>query len=98
MTETTASFSVQGRIRQLGNALRAMAPHEDWGWILRGADRLRAKAVPAQDKRPRLQTPDRLADLGLGIVGGPNVSVGSKAGEPAADYLDGVIMALLAYR
>ena len=50
---TVAPFSVATRIQQLGDALRAMAPDGDWGWILRGADRIRAQAASVRDKRAR---------------------------------------------
>src|SRR5271166_5822860 len=55
-----APLTVMSRVRQLGNALRAMAPDQDWGWILRAADRMRAEAEPARDKRARMVPPDAL--------------------------------------
>ncbi len=61
---TVAPFTVATRIEQLGNAMRALAPAQDWRWIQRAADRIRAAAVPVRDKRARLQSPERLAALG----------------------------------
>jgi integrase/recombinase XerD len=98
MMATTAPFSVQGRIGQLGNALRAMAPHQDWRWVLRGADRIRARATPVRDKRARLQMPNRLADLGFEVMAEANASTTGRAVWRAADYRDGLIIALLAHR
>lgn len=98
MTATVAPFSVQGRIRQLGNALRAMAPRGDWGWILRGANRLCARATPVRDKRARLQMPNLLEDLGLKVMAGVEASTEVRPMWRAADYRDGLIIALLAHR
>ena len=61
-------FTVQGRIQQVGDALRIMAPDQDLRWITRGAWRLRTKAVPLMDKRARLQSPIRLVALGLRLM------------------------------
>jgi hypothetical protein len=47
--------SLMARIGQLSNAVRALAPEEDWGWVIRASERLRAKAVPARDKRIRMR-------------------------------------------
>ena len=98
LAASTAPFSVQGRVRQLGNALRAMCPHGDWGWILRGADRIRACAIPARNKRARLQSPDQLVQLGLQIMAQADASIDGRAVWRAADYRDGLIIALLALR
>jgi integrase/recombinase XerD len=98
LSATTAPFSVQGRLRQLGNALRAMAPQGDWGWILRGADRLRAEAVPVRDKRSRLQPPDRLIELGQQIMAEAETAMVAREVWRAGDYRDGLIIALLAHR
>lgn len=95
---TTAPFSVAARVQQLGDALRAMAPQGDWGWVLRGADRIRAQAAPVRDKLTRMQTPDRLIDLGLQIMATADASAGMRPGWRAADYRDGLIIALLAHR
>src|SRR5260370_5520112 len=46
-------FTVQARIHQLGDALRAMARVGDWGWVLRAAARLRSDAIPVKDMRAR---------------------------------------------
>ena len=96
--DTTAPFSVQSRVRQLGSALRAMVPHGDWRWILRGADRIRARAVPVRDKRARLQSPERLVQLGLQIMAQAEAATDGRTVWCAADYRDGLIIALLAHR
>jgi integrase/recombinase XerD len=98
LAEYNAPFTVASRVRQLGNALRAMAPELDWGWILRGADRLRAAATPVREKGSQLVSPQRLAQLGLAIMEEADTISIQTAVRRAADYRDGLIIALLAYR
>jgi integrase/recombinase XerD len=87
-------FSVQSRVQQLGNALRAMAPADDWRWILRAAGRLRSRAVSVRNKRARLQSPARLAELGEQLM----AQAEGNTTAAAMAYRDGLIIALLAYR
>ena len=68
LKETRSPFSVQGRIQELGDALRVMTPGMKFAWISRGAGRLRTRARPVKDKRARLQSPARLAELGLQLM------------------------------
>lgn len=98
LQQVNAPLTVQSRVRELGNAMRAMAPEQDWNWILRGADRLRAVAVPLRDKRQRLVSPDRLIALGRAIMDAAEADDGLTAIRRAADYRDGLLMAFLAYR
>ncbi len=89
-------FTVQGRIQQVGDALRVMAPDQDLRWITRGAWRLRSQAVPLRDKRARLQSPMRLVTLGLRLMEvaqAQDVTLAS-----ALAFRDGLIIAFLAYR
>ena len=65
MDKQLAPFTVVTRIQQVGNAMRAMAPEQDWRWVQRAADRLRACAVPVRNKRARLQSPEQLVALGV---------------------------------
>lgn len=95
---TTAPFSVASRIQQLGDAMRALAPHGDWYWILRGAGRIRAQASSIRDKLARLQRSDRLVELGLRIMAEADAATAGRAARRAADYRDGLIIALLAHR
>jgi integrase len=87
-------FSVQARVQQLGDALRAMAPDRDWGWILRAASRLRSRAVPVKDKRSRMQSPAALVDLGETLMSGAEGTTTAAA----MDFRDGLIIAFLALR
>ena len=91
-------FTVQARIQQLGDALRAMAPTGDWGWILRAATRLRSEAIPVKDKRARLQMPDRLVELGIRLMAEAGSAPGRSEIQRAVTFRDGLVIALLAYR
>src|ERR1035437_3708 len=39
-----ASYTIALRLQNLGNALRAIAPDQEWGWVLRGSDRIHCRA------------------------------------------------------
>jgi integrase/recombinase XerD len=91
-------FTVQARIQQLGDALRAMAPNGEWLWILRAASRLRSEAIPVRDKRSRLVMPDRLVDLGIRLMGEAGSVPGRSEIQRAITFRDGLVIALLAYR
>src|SRR5689334_12963943 len=62
-----APHSVHCRLQELGDALRVLAPRQDWGWLLRGAGRLRGRAAPVRDIAARLRSPDELRQLGLDL-------------------------------
>src|SRR5579872_1225274 len=91
-------YTVQARIQQLGDALRAMAPDQDWHWILRAAARIRSAAVSVKDKRSRLQMPDRLVDLGVRLMDGAGSAPGRSAIQRAITFRDGLVIAFLAFR
>jgi len=44
LRETVAEFTVAARVEQLGNAMRALAPEQNWHWLQRMADQIRARA------------------------------------------------------
>ena len=98
LAATTAPFRVQSRIRHPGSALRAIAPDGDWRWIPRDADRLRARARPVRDKRPRLQSVEALLELGLKTIADAEVATDKRPAWRAANYRDGLLIALLACR
>jgi integrase/recombinase XerD len=89
-------FTVQGRIQQVGDALRVMSPDHDLRWISRGAWRLRNKAVPITDKRARLQSPIRLVALGMRLM--EDAQAEEVTLQTAMTFRDGLIIAFLAYR
>lgn len=93
-----ADFTVFSRVQQVGDALRAMAPTNDWRWVLRAAHRIRSQATPVREKRSRLQTPDRLIDLGMGLMAEAEAKPNRSPLQQALTYRDGLIIAFLAYR
>ncbi|MDA8250223.1 MAG: hypothetical protein M0Z28_13765 [Rhodospirillales bacterium] len=95
---TVAPFTVASRIQQVGNVLRAMAPAEDWRWIQRAADRIRAQAVSVRDKRGRLQSPEQLVALGLTLMARADDPASGAPADRAVACRDGLMIALLAQR
>jgi integrase/recombinase XerD len=93
---TQSPFSAQGRIQEVGDALRVMTPGMSFRWISRAAGRMRSRARPVKDKRGRLQRPDQLADLGLRLMDLADREVVTL--ESAMGYRDGLVIALLAHR
>lgn len=93
-----SDYTVVARVNQLGDAMRAMAPEGDWGWILRGSQRMAAKAVPVRDKRGRMQSPHDLLALGLLLMDRADTDVHATAVQRAKLHRDGLMIALLALR
>ena len=86
------------RIEQLGNALRAMAPEQDWRWVLRAVGRLRGPAVSVRRKPERLQSPEKLVALGRSLMAQADDPAFGLPAVRAARYRDGLMIALLALR
>jgi integrase len=98
LARTVADYSVVSRIGQLGQALRVMAPDEDWGWVRRASERLRAKAVPARDKRARMRPAHEVLQLGLDLMEKAEHDPYLPAVMRAKIYRDGLIIAFLILR
>ncbi len=98
MGNRLAAMTVQGRIGQLGRAMRALAPEGDWTWLSRAADRLRAEAVPVREKRSRMQDIETIVGLGLNLMERAAAADDHFAVQRAALYRDGLMIALLALR
>ncbi|HEY0418137.1 MAG TPA: site-specific integrase [Acetobacteraceae bacterium] len=98
LRSSVAPFTVAARIEQLGKAMRAMAPEQDWRWIQRAADRLRAGAVSVRDKRARMQSPEQLAALGRQLMAEAEAASEDPPITRATDFRDGLLIALLAHR
>jgi site-specific recombinase XerD len=98
LDSTMSPFSVQARVQQLGNAMRAMAEGQDWKWITRAAGRIRSRAASVRNKRAHLQSPDRLLELGIGVMEAIEDAPTVRPGDAATRYRNGLIIALLALR
>ena len=98
MRQRLAPMTVLGRIRSLGRAMNALAPHRDWTWLGRAANRMLGNAIPVRLKRARMQDVDRLVALGTSLMQGADRTDDHLAVGRATRYRDGLIIALLAYR
>jgi integrase/recombinase XerD len=94
---TNRGHSPHNRIQELGNAMRALAPEEDWGWLLRAAGRLRASAIAVQDKRPRLRPISDLAAQGFHMMDEADRAQEYSELGRAAYYRDGLVIAFLGF-
>ncbi|MGO8918032.1 MAG: tyrosine-type recombinase/integrase [Stellaceae bacterium] len=92
-----AGHTIQNRIQELGDAMRALAPDRDWRWILRAAGRLRADTVPARDKRSRLRPIQELAAAGFGLMAEAETAEGLSDLGRAVAYRDGLLVAFLSF-
>lgn len=93
-----APYTVSARLQQLGNAMRAMAPDGEWGWLLRAADRHVVGATSTRSKRERLRAPDELIALGTTLM---QRAEADEDGDPcwrATVFRDGLMIAFLAHR
>ena len=93
-----SDYTVVARVSQLGDALRAVAPEGDWGWILRGSQRLEARAVPVRDKQGRMRSPHELLALGQLLMDRADTDVHATAVQRAKLHRDGLLIALTVLR
>jgi len=98
LARTLSDYSVVSRIAQLGQALQVMAPEQDWGWVRRGSERLRAKAVPVRDKLGRMRPAHEVLQLGLDLIEKAERDPYLPAVMRAKVYRDGLIIAFLILR
>jgi integrase len=97
LKRTYRGHTIQNRIQELGDAMRAIAPDLDWGWILRAAGRLRADTRPARDKRSRGRPIQELAAIGLELMAEAEATPGLSDLGRAAAYRDGLLVAFLSF-
>jgi len=93
-----APYTIAGRLQELGNALRAIAPVHDWRWILRAAGRVREQARPVTDLRARMQPPGDVVQLGLDLMEAADNDRFRTIFERAVLYRDGLTLAALIHR
>ena len=98
LRETLAPYTVMSRIQDLHNALRLLAPEQDFAWLAELWGTLRSRAVAVRDKRSRLRPADNLAVLGFQLMRQAETALGWSPRRRAVAYRDGLMMALLAYR
>jgi integrase len=97
LRRTNRGHTIQTRIQELGDAMQALAPNNDWRFIKRAAGRLRATTIPARDKRPRLpRIVDPVAQGYRMMDEAEKAETLSELGR-AALYRDGLLLVFLAY-
>lgn len=85
------SQTVLGRLQTLGDMAALFAPERDWGFINRVASKIRARHVPARDKRVGLQLSDALFGLGLDLM--EQAASANTPRRRATLYRDGLLIA-----
>jgi integrase/recombinase XerD len=98
LTAINKGYTVLCRVQELYDSIRVMAPAQDWGWLDRLHDVVRARVVPARNKRARLQPSGRLLELGRSLMTQAETSIGKPALTRATLFRDGLMIALLACR
>jgi integrase/recombinase XerD len=106
LTSLRSSMTVFNRIQELYDAIRVMAPARDWTWLKMAQRNLRSRAKPEKDKLARLQSADRLEDLGFSLMAEAETAAYWKDEDgPAMTLLqralafrDGLMIALLIRR
>jgi integrase len=93
-----APYSVLGRVRELYDALRLMAPETSWKWLAQLHRSLKAQAHPTRDKLSRVKPPQELIELGERLMDEAEAAPERSARRRAVCYRDGLLIALLAYR
>jgi integrase len=95
LKRTNRGYTPYNRIQELGNAMRALAPEEDWSWLLRAAGRLRINTIPADDKRARLRPVTDLVAQGFRMMDEADLDQRSSKLGRAAHFRDGLVIAFL---
>jgi integrase len=85
-------------VQQLGDALKVMAPDEEFDWIRRAAWRLHARAESSKDLRKRLRAADEVFRLGLKLMKAAEEGDFRRTAEQACLYRDGLTIAFLIMR
>ncbi len=93
-----APYTVATRIQQVGNALRAIAPENDWAWLLKAASRLRSKATPMRDKRVGMQPAEDVEKLAYDMMDAAEHDRFRTKVERAVLFRDGLLLAMLVAR
>ncbi len=96
--EGLAPYTVATRIQQVGNALRAIAPENDWVWLLKAASRLRGKATPVRDKRIGMQPAEDVEKLAYDMMHAAEHDRFRPRIERAVLFRDGLLLAMLVTR
>jgi site-specific recombinase XerD len=91
-------YTVLGRLGELHDVIKAMAPERDWRWLRTTINRLRRQARPRGDKAAKVHSSVRLVEAGLQLMAEADVMISTSPILRATRYRDGLMLALLALR
>ena len=99
LATTVGTVGRHSYIRHLADALRVMAPGQDWAWLQRVVARLETQRRP-RPKPPRMVDARRLLALGYALMDGADQWLAETERNAASllGYRDGLMIALLAAR
>jgi integrase len=98
LRQRNSAYTVLSRVRELCNAIQAMAPARDWQWLHKIVRRLRRNAQPKRKKAALIVPVKQLWDYGLELMEAADAGTGGSDLARAAQYRDGLIIAVLAAR
>lgn len=93
-----ADYTISGRIQQLGDGLKVLAPEHDFSWVSRAGWRLHARAKPSRDLRPRLRSADEVLQLAYDLMHAAEFDRFRTPIERACLFRDGLLIAFLVFR
>jgi integrase len=97
LRRTNRGHTIHNRVQELGDAMRALVPEGDWGFIRRAAGRLRANTIPARDKRGRVPWIADVITQGYRMMDEAEKNDALPELGRAALYRDGLLLVFLAY-
>lgn len=97
LKQRNRGHTVHNRIQELGNAMRILAPEQDWTWIGRAASRLRAETVPARNKLSRLRPLDELIGAGFALMNFAETEPRFSPRKRAILHRDGLMLTFLGF-
>src|ERR1019366_2055622 len=93
-----APYTIALRLQNLGNALRAIAPDQVWGWVLRASGRIHCRAAPTRDRAAILQPAEAVLRLGRDMMHAAEHDRFGTDRDRATLFRDGLIITALVHR
>ncbi|MEQ8694526.1 MAG: site-specific integrase [Gammaproteobacteria bacterium] len=95
LSTQVAPVTAAGRITDLGEAARVMAPETDWNWLKTVARKLVSRARPSRDKGMTTLPVKHLFELGIELMKRAETYPGKQGVRCAARYRTGLMITLL---
>lgn len=93
-----APYTIALRMQNLGNALRAIAPDQEWERVLRASGRIHCRATPTRDRAAILQPAEDVLMLGHDMMHAAEHDQFGTARDRATLFRDGLIITVLVHR